>query len=258
MTEPNYFQGVKQQADFSRHDLLLSFRSGGFGLSEASFYKKFAEIVKEGEIIRVGRDRYCFSNGDKNRYEHEYSALANGVANLIKEQYPRLRFSVLELIQLNNFVNHQIVHNVVFLFAEEDIMEFVFDTLKEQYPGKVLLRPTPEIYHRYWSDDMIIIGKLTTEAPKGQAERWHTRIEKLLVDIVAESLLLESISESDYPHIYEDAFLRYVVDESCLFRYAKRRKVDKKIKVLIKAKTNITLHIERCFDPLYSRNNETN
>ena len=37
----------------------------------------------------------------------------------------------------------------------------------------------------------------------------------------------------------------FVVDESCLFRYAARRAVDKKIKELIKEKTNITLRTKR-------------
>ena len=39
-------------------------------------------------------------------------------------------------------------------------------------------------------------------------------------------MLLESISESEYPNIFEDAFSRYVVDENRMFRYAKRRKAN--------------------------------
>lgn len=50
----------------------------------------------------------------------------------------------------------------------------------------------------------------------------------MLVDVVANPLLLDSVSESEYPTIYEDAFSMYVVDESCLFQYAARRAVDKK------------------------------
>ena len=74
---------------------------------------------------------------------------------------------------------------------------------------------------------------------------WHTRLEKMLVDVVADSLLSDTISESEYPNIYEEAFSMFVVDASCLFRYAARRAVDKKIKELIKEKTNITLRTKR-------------
>lgn len=74
-------------------------------------------------------------------------------------------------------------------------MDFVFDSLKEKYQGKVLINPTVDIYHQYWSDNMIVIIKLTTEAPKGKKESWHTRLEKILVDIMSEPLLIASISE---------------------------------------------------------------
>lgn len=88
---------------------------------------------------------------------------------------------------------------------------------------------------------MIVIMKLTTEAPKGQGRSWHTRLEKLLVDIMSEPILLASISEAEYPGIYMDAFERYYIDEKCMFRYANRRKSSKKIKKLIHDKTDIIL-----------------
>ena len=123
----------------------------------------------------------------------------------LEEQYPYLNFTIFEFVQMNDFVNHLVAHNVIFLSVESDIMEFVFDTLKEKYPGKVLINPTADIYHQYWSDNMIVIVKLITEAPKGQEKSWHTRLEKLLVDIMSEPLLLASISESEYPGVYMDA-----------------------------------------------------
>ncbi len=92
---------------------------------------------------------------------------------------------------------------------------------------------------------MIIITKLTTEAPKSTVIPWHTRLEKMLVDIVADQLLQESLSWGEYPKIYEDAFSMYVIDESCLFRYASRRAVDKKIRKLIREETNITLRTRK-------------
>ena len=210
-------------------------------LSEASFYKKVEELVKNGQIIRVGRNVYSLPDDKRLTYEYKYSELAEAVAQEIAQQYPYVNFSIFEFVQLNDFVNHLIAHNVIFLSVEAEIMDFVFETLRDKYPGKVLINPTVEIYHQYWSDNMIVLGKLTTEAPKGQKASWHTRLEKMLVDIMAEPLLLASISRAEYPHIYEDAFDRYIVDENGLFRYASRRKVTKKIKELIRKETDIVL-----------------
>lgn len=117
-------------------------------------------------------------------YRHEYSEEACAAARAIREAFPAVEFTIFELVQLNEFVNHQLAHNVLFLSVEDDIIDFVFDLLKEQFPGKVLLDPTPELYHQYWYDGMIVLNKLVTEAPRGNEEAWHTRLEKMLVDLV--------------------------------------------------------------------------
>ena len=241
MLEKRYYDGLLDVTRFTRKELLESFRMAGYMLSEASFYKKVEELVKNGQIIRVGRNVYSLPDDKRLTYEYKYSELAEEVAEEIAQQYPYVNFSIFEFVQLNDFVNHLIAHNVIFLSVEAEIMDFVFETLRDKYPGKVLINPTVEIYHQYWSDNMIVLGTLTTEAPKGQKASWHTRLEKMLVDIMAEPLLLASISRAEYPHIYEDAFDRYIVDENGLFRYASRRKVTKKIKELIRKETDIVL-----------------
>ena len=241
MLEKRYYDGLLDVTRFTRKELLESFRMAGYMLSEASFYKKVEELVKNGQIIRVGRNVYSLPDDKRLTYEYKYSELAEEVAQEIAQQYPYVNFSIFEFVQLNDFVNHLIAHNVIFLSVEAEIMDFVFETLRGKYPGKVLINPTVEIYHQYWSDNMIVLGKLTTEAPKGQKASWHTRLEKMLVDIMAEPLLLASISRAEYPRIYEDAFDRYIVDENGLFRYASRRKVTKKIKELIRKETDIVL-----------------
>ncbi len=240
-TDAVYLEDLNGKKYFSRRELLQSFRKGGFALSDASFSKKVASMVQSGDLIRVGKDVYSLPDEQTYSYEHEYSDWANDLAEIIKEQYPLVDFTVLELIQLNDFMNHQLAHNVLFLSVESDIKNFIFQTLKERYFGMVFLDPSPEMYHQYWSDNMIIITKLVTEAPMGKDVIWHTRLEKLLVDILSDDLILESVAPSEYPMIYEDAFSRYIVDESCMFRYARRRKTDQKIKRLIQDKTNITL-----------------
>lgn len=242
MTETKFFARLNDRNHFSRDELLRSFRAGGYILSSASFYKKVQEMLKTGEIIRVGRNVYCLPGEEKVIYEHLYSDLSLELADILIENHPYMAFSIFEMVQLNDFVNHQIAHNVICLSVDPEVIEFVFDTLKQRYPGKVLLNPTVELYHRYWTDNMIIIGKLTTEAPKGQQAAWHTKLEKLLVDIMSEPLIQASVGESEYPAIYEDAFNRYLVDEGCMFRYAKRRNADKKIRKLICEKTNIELY----------------
>ena len=58
MVERRYFEGVSGVTQFTRKELLESFRMSGYMLSEASFYKWVEELVKGGQIIRIGA-RYC-------------------------------------------------------------------------------------------------------------------------------------------------------------------------------------------------------
>ena len=178
-------------------------------------------------------------------YDYEYSELAVIIQKLIYERHPFLEYRIFELVQMNEFLNHQIAHNAVFVFVEADLGDFVFETLKEKFPGKILLNPSVKEYHLYWQDDLIIIGKLPTEAPKGKKVEWHTCLEKMLVDMTAEKVIKTTFSEAEYPGVLEQAFQKYIIDESQMFRYAKRRHVKDDILKIIRSQTGIKLRTEK-------------
>lgn len=233
MNNLNCLGGLKDKSSFTRQDLLQSFHDSGYLISDASFNKKIMSMLKKGEIVRCGRNLYCLPQNEKRVYIHEYSELANELVKIMKKHYPLLDFCIFEKYQLNQFVNHLIAKNTIFMSVEAEAMDFVFMTLREYYPGKVLVNPTSDIFHRYWCENMIVITKLITEAPKGLSEKWHTRLEKLLVDVVSERLLVETIGGSEYSYIFNDAFMYFVIDEKCLFRYARRRGCEQKIRNLV-------------------------
>lgn len=236
-----YLKLLNNETSFSRNDLKNAMCQYGVKISVSNFKVVLQKLLEECQIVRVGRNAYCVANENVQNYNYQYSELATAVAMKIEDKFPYLDFTILELIQLNEFVNHQLAHNVVFVSVEEDLGEYVFQELKEHYMGKVLINPTPEIYHQYWSDNMIVIQKLVSEAPSGRKIKWHTRLEKMLIDLYMDILLKNIISQAEIPTIYEQGFSKYGVDESCLFRYAKRRGADKKIKNFISEKTNIEL-----------------
>ena len=134
---------------FSFGDFFMTNQDNGCPLGEEAMRKRLRGLVKSGEVVRVGRNAYCVSGNKMSSYRHEYSEEANTVAQALREAFPAVEFTIFELVQLNEFVNHQLAHNVLFLSVEDDIIDFVFDLLKEQFPGKVLLDPTPELYHQY-------------------------------------------------------------------------------------------------------------
>ncbi len=212
-------------------------------IGDAAFKARLQRLLREGNIARTGRNAYVVSAQRAQQYQYAYSDLSNDVAAHIAGKHPYLAYSIFELVQLNEFVNQQLAQNAVFVSVESKLGDFVFDTLKEAYPGRVLIYPTPEMFHRYWTNDMIVIVKLTSESPKGIIRSWHTGLEKLLVDLMSDPLLIGLVSRDELPGIYEEAFRKYVIDESRMFRYARRRTADERIRQFIYEKTAVKLRL---------------
>lgn len=241
MNSQNYMKILTNESFFDRKTLLNTMRACGEQISDALFKVRLQDLLRSGDIVRVGRNAYCIPKETMYSYEYDYSDRAKEIADKIHTSFPYIEFTIFELVQMNEFVNHQLAHNIIFVSVEQDLENFVFDALKEEYPGKVLVNPTPNIYHQYWYSGMIVIEHLITEAPKDKKNAWASRLEKILVDIQTDPILLSSLSESEYPGIYEQCFEKYMIDESSLFRYAKRRGAEKKILEFIRTKTNIKL-----------------
>lgn len=229
---------------FSKQQYFDALKENGYDKTIGSFMVGFQSLVNRGFVQRVGRNAYCVASDRLREYKHEYSILAQDVARVIKQNHPYMSFVVFETVQLNEFINHQIGRNTVFVFSENDVIDFLFDTLKNEYPGKVILTPSIKAFHQYRDDDSIVLVKLVSEAPKDQNVIWAETIEKMLVDIMAERLIRETFSESEYVSIYETAFQKYIIDESKVFRYAKRRNVANKLKDFLKENTNVKLKME--------------
>ncbi len=236
---------LKNKEPFSRQELFQVLEEQYKGLSQASYKLKMQRLLESGQIARAGRNMYCIPDNQVPIYYYEYSELATQIQKMIYEKHPFLEYRIFELVQMNEFLNHQIAHNAVFVFVEADLGDFVFETLKEKFPGKILLTPSVKEYHLYWQDDFIIIGKLLTEAPKGKKEVWHTCLEKMLVDMTAEKVIKTTFSEAEYADVLEQAFQKYIIDESQMFRYAKRRHVKDDILKIIQNHTTIKLRTEK-------------
>lgn len=237
-----YLNQLNNLSSFTRNDLFQAMQNTMPNLTQANFKVRLNQLLAGGEVMRVGRNAYSVCNNTK-EYSYEYSEDAQDLVGIIEENYPLLDFRIFELVQLNEFLNHQIAHNTTFVFVEEDLGAFVFDTLKEYYQGRLLINPTVEMYHQYWAEDMVVILKMATEAPKGKVKKWATCIEKFMVDIYCEKVLLSTYSISEQKNIFSNIFEHYIVDESKLFRYARRRGVEKTFKEFLQNEAKINLRL---------------
>lgn len=210
--------------------------------SSRSVFQKLEKLQSDGSVIKTGRGLYSKNTG-RIPYRYESSPVLKEITALISDHYPLLEFQTWELIQWNEFINHQFAHNICFIEAENALMADVFELLYEKYP-RVLFNPDAETYYRYHTDHMIVVQKLLSSTPVPHVLTKQTSLEKLLVDIFSKKLTGQLIERAEYIQIYETAFEKYIINETAMFRYAGRRHLDQKIRNFIISETDINLHNE--------------
>ena len=217
---------------FSRMEFVDAFRKENPGHSDEAISYALRKLLRDKNILRVGWNQYAASL-EKTIYHHDYSEISKEIAEVIQKEYIDPSFQIFELTQLNAFVNHLIAHNTVFVYVENELIDFVFDTLHRTYPGQVMLKPTVDSYYRYLVENEIVVGRLPSETPKGLDVPWHSRLEKILVDVAVDKLLSYVVPKGEYDNIYNESFERYYLDESVMKRYAKRKGAEKKFNIFL-------------------------
>lgn len=177
------------------------------------------------------------------QYENRYSENALRLIAIMQKEFPLVEYRVWELFWLNEFVNHQLGCNYIFLEVENDGCEFVFEKIITEFVGKVLLKPDQNQILRYGSNDSIIIERLISESPKGKKELYNLALEKLIVDLFANKRLKEMISPGDYPAALESIFSMYEVDQVKMFRYARRRNKEADLREFLQSRTNVEVKV---------------
>lgn len=210
---------------------------------ESSINWLLMKLKDENEIVAVGKGKYRKCSGvdkEKAQYVYQHSQEYQAVEKRIQEEFPLVTFQMWEFIQFNEFVNHQISKNIIVVEIENMLENAVFESLRDKY-SNVLFCPDIDEFYRYRGiDDTIVVLKLLSEAPR-PTNGHSAPLEKLLVDLFTSKFTGKLISRSEYRAIYEDCFSKYQIDETKLFRYARRRSVSEQLQEFIEQNTNVLL-----------------
>jgi hypothetical protein len=232
---------LKPVETFDRRQLYDALRASGCKLSYNSMGSVIVKMMDGGEIERVGRNRYAFGDGRRTAYAAPVSEQLGRVIASISERFPILEFLAWDTVALNEFLNHQIANSTVFIEVEAMLENAIFEHLREKMNETVLLKPDVRSFNTYWEPGIIIVQRLTSQAPGDKTGSHLLNLEKLIVDLFANKLVETLFSQSELPFMLEQMFGHYVIDESTLFRYAGRRNCTERIEVFIKDRTDIAL-----------------
>lgn len=218
---------------YNRDDLYRVFSSEKPDLGAGAFRWTLYNLQRQQKIFRIGYDAYTILKPNHlPEYHPIYSDTASTVSRKISDKYPDIDFVATESVLLNEFLNHQIAQNTVYVHIEKEISSFIFDFLQEDYTGSVLYKPTKNEFNRYWTKNCIVVLDLISQSPLSSEKPHEICIEKLLVDIIAEKSIAATFSPSELPFIFENVLENYQVDKRKLNRYAGRRGKTEQIKKL--------------------------
>lgn len=229
---------IEHHSSFTTGEFAEALRNEVPGIGRSTIYNILKKKCDSGIISRAGRGR--FSRSARKEYFYDLSETAKNIVALIQESYPLVDFQIWELYQMNEFVNHLLAKNTIFVEVENMLDESVFNLLFDRYPH-VLHNPNAEEYYKYAGDVTIIVRRLISEAPPPFGQYRQASLEKLLVDLFGRGLSGSILSRSEYRAIYEDSFQKYNINQGRMFRYARRRGVENTIRDFIREETTIVL-----------------
>ena len=223
---------LSDKTAYCRDELFHVWLSEKPDLSDSTFRWTLYNLLKEQKIFKIDYDTYVTVKPTVLPvYKPYYSEKANNLIEKLSEKYPEMKFVIFESILLNEFLNHQIAQNTIYVQVEKDVSAYIFDNLQEKYVGSVLYKPGKKDFDRYWTRDCIVVLDLISQAPLSQDNPHKITIEKMLVDIIAEKSISATFSPSEIPFVYENVIRNYQVDRRKMNRYAGRRGKASQIKI---------------------------
>jgi hypothetical protein len=250
-------QTPELKAIFSGHGTILKndlrnfYRTRAQNFNEQFFRRVLYALEKEQVLVSMDAGMYAFKDQESSRREkfsYNPSKKLSSTHQTLQKAFPYLDYLCWETTLLHEFMTHQPRQNQIIIEAEKDACESVFNGLREKYNGRVFLNPDRSMMEKYvlTEADPIIVIPLISQSPRmTESGIPFPKLEKILVDVFVNKDIFYAFQGKELSNIYENTFSAYWVNEKTMFRYASRRKADKKIRGFIQKKTKIQLVLHK-------------
>lgn len=218
--------------NISRDDIYQAVLSLDNTFNHSELSRLINQLIKEGLLYKIKYNQYTKESNqtiEKDIFTGNYSNYTKNISNKLSQEFPFLNYQIWELSWLNEFTNHLLGNNIIFIDSQKDGCEFIVSSLIQDENNKVLLKPIDKELNYYISNNTIIVNTLISETPVNALQPHEATLEKIIVDLFASKTLNGLISKADYPNIFEEMFHKYNINTNKLLRYARRRNKEKEI-----------------------------
>ena len=223
MTADDVLSKLSEKEIYHREDLFRLFCAEKGAVNDAGFRWSLYNFLREGKLFHVDYDSYSILRPSFSEYHPVYSEKSLAIMKMLENKCSDLQFVVFESVLLNEFLNHLIAQNTIFVQVEKELSSTVFSILQNEFPGTVLYNPTRQEFAKYWTKECVVVLDLISQSPISSETPHEITAEKMLVDIVAEKTIASVFSLSEIPSIFESMLGKYRIDRRKINRYAGRR-----------------------------------
>lgn len=182
-----------------------------------------SKMVEESVLSRVAKG--CYATVDKKGvFKAEPLENEKDIFVFLKEKLPFAKICVYNGNVIAPLQHHVSENNITYVEVDRDITESVFELLKQTFEN-VWLLPNADMVSRYidLKNKGLIVKVLVTESPVEEIDGITVpTLEKLLVDIIKDPDF-SYMQGTEAEKIWENARELYIINESRLKRYARRR-----------------------------------
>lgn len=203
----------------SKQTLINVIKKENPNYKESSIRWTIYKLIKQGVITQLGNNTYY--NGKLKSYRsNSESSLIKDIKLVLSKTFSNISYVIYETKILNEWVNHQISRNIIFVEVEKFFMKDVFRVVQKNY-SNTLFNPKANDYYMY-QGDLVIISGLVTQAPIDNDSK-SIKLEKLIVDFYTKDLINDFITDEEKEEVIHDMFKTYKINKKTILAYAKRR-----------------------------------
>ena len=231
--DDNFTETLKRGKIYTRKQLISAMQVCVPSLQKSTLQWALGDMLEQGKLVKDGYNSYRLPREqEKATYSPQYSEQAMQLKDKLLEKYPYSAFVVFETVLMNEFLNHLIAQNTIFIQAEKEESIFVFRALQELGYENVLYKPSPKDFTLYWIPNCIVVTDMISEAPLGREKPHDIILEKMLVDMYCDKIITGTFSKSEYSDVLTQAAKEYRIDATKMLRYARRRNREKELSEL--------------------------
>lgn len=205
------------------------------------FYKYYEPDLKIGTFkwrIYKLKEKKVINSFKKGMYVLEkrkefiphISVSTKKIYNHVKRNFPYIDICIWETSWVHEFMNHQPFTSLVILEVDRDVVDVVFQSLRERR-NFIYHNPKGEDIQNYiLNENAIIVKPIIKSSPTVKNEKVNiSKIEKMLVDIFFDDELFLAYHGQELKNIFERAYEDYALNMTTIYRYARNRGIKDKI-----------------------------